>query len=454
MVEVLTARWSLRVRLVSLAIVTVTVVLVVAGLLMGAALRRSWVGDLAEAAAVRSQDLATSVGRGGIPEPVPVGEADETLVQVVRAGAVVGGSGEARSLPPIDLPRPAPGATTVHRVGSLPIDDDDEGFVVAGTTTADGVATVWVATSLEDVEEAVARAGGSAWLVLPIAVVLLAATTWVLVGRALAPVEAIRRETEAISGTALDRRVPASGRPDEIGRLAQTLNRMLDRLEDASGRQRQFVSDAAHELRTPVATVRTRVETALASSRVQVWPDVAGDVLAETRRMERLIEQLLLLARVDAGRLEASTAAVDLDEVVDRVASTWDRSGELQLDLDGVRPVQIVGDDVLLEQVVRNLLANAADHAASRVVVGLGAGTGRAVLTVEDDGHGIPEEHRASVLDRFVRLDSARARPGGSGLGLAIVRDIVAAHGGTVVVEASDLGGARLRVDLPRTPAD
>ncbi len=366
----------------------------------------------------------------------------------------MGGSGGARSLPAIDLPRPAPGGTTVHRVGSLPIDDDDEGFVVAGTTTGDGAVTVWVATSLEDVEEAVARAGGSAWLVLPIAVVLLAATTWVLVGRALAPVEAIRREAEAISGTALDRRVPAPARLDEIGRLAHTINRMLGRLEDASGRQRQFVSDAAHELRTPVATVRTRVETALASSRIPVWPDVAGDVLAETRRMERLIEQLLLLARVDAGRLEASTAAVDLDEVVDRVASTWGGSSDAQLDLDGVRPVQVSGDDVLLEQVVRNLLANAADHATSRVVVRLEAMAGTAVLTVEDDGPGIPRERRSDVFDRFVRLDTARARPGGSGLGLAIVRDIMAAHGGTVVVEASGLGGACLRVELPRVPPD
>lgn len=445
------SRLSLRVRLVALATAVVVAVLVVGGLVMGAVLQRSWAGDLAEAAAVRSQDLATVVARGELPEPVSVGEADEALVQVVVDGRVVGGSAGGSTLPALDLPPPRAGATTATRVEELPFDDD--AFVVAGTTTADGTTTVWVATSLEDVEEAVGRAGGSALLALPLVVALLMATLWVLVGRTLAPVEAIRTEAEAISGTALDRRVPEPTRRDEIGRLARTLNGMLSRLQDASRRQRQFVSDAAHELRTPVATVRVRVETALAARRDPDWPLVAGDVLAETRRMERLIEQLLLLARVDAGKLQVTGAAVDLDEVVDRVADRSRTHDGPQLDLSGVRPAQVLGDDVLLEQVVHNLVDNARTHARSRVAVRLEAVDGVAVLHVEDDGPGIPAEQRTEVLRRFVRLDASRARPGGAGLGLAIVRDIVAAHGGTLVVGTSTLGGASLRVELPHANA-
>lgn len=175
--------------------------------------------------------------------------------------------------------------------------------MVAATTVATetGPSTVFVASSLEDVNEALTQAGSLALVALPVVVAALVAVMWALVGRALAPVEAIRREADEISGQDLHRRVPEPPTRDEIGRLARTLNHMLDRLETASNRQQRFVADAAHELRTPITSVRAQLETAHDSPRSIDWTAVATDVLEETTRMQQLIDQLLVLAGADAA---------------------------------------------------------------------------------------------------------------------------------------------------------
>ena len=449
-------RFSLRLRIVAIATLLVALVLVASGWLLASALRSSLAGDVSQAAVLRSQDLAALAAQGSLPQPIPISDDDEALVQVLIDGRVVASSGNVQGEEPLPVATPAAGTTRVTQVATLPIDDDEaegNGFVVASTSVqvGAGTATVVVASSLEDVGDALAAATRLGLLALPVLVVVLAAAVWVLVGRALAPVDAIRSEADAITGTDLHRRVPEPASRDEIGRLARTLNRMLGRLQDASERQRRFVADAAHELRTPIASIRTTIETAKGSTRQIDWDDVTDDVLTDAIRMQQLSEQLLLLARVDTSRLDDQLRPVDLDDVISVALRRHHMVDGIDLDTSGVDPVQITGEPVLLEQLVVNLLDNAAAHATSRVSISLHARQDTGRLTVDDDGPGIPTDQRAAIFERFTRLDQARTRHqrGGAGLGLAIVADIARIHAGTVRATENADGGARLQVDLP-----
>jgi signal transduction histidine kinase len=266
-------------------------------------------------------------------------------------------------------------------------------------------------------------------------------------------VERIRRQASAITGRQLDRRVHEPIQQDEIGRLARTVNAMLARLQDSAERQNRFVADAAHELLSPVASLRAQLETAQDGE--SVIPDGVSvpDLLQETLRMQTLVDRLLLLARTDAGDLAPRRAMVDLDDTIDDVISSLIHP-RVSIDLTGVHPVQVTGDPDLLEQVVRNLVQNAVRHASQQVRLGLSTEGGEAVLTVDDDGPGIPVERRDEVFRRFTRLDAARDRSGGGvGLGLAIVTEIVRAHAGSIEVDWAPIGGARFRVRLPAASA-
>ena len=261
-------------------------------------------------------------------------------------------------------------------------------------------------------------------------VAVVALTTWFAVGRALAPVEAIRREVDAISAAQLHRRVPQPKADDEIGRLAATMNRMLERLESARNSQRRFVSDASHELRSPITTIRQHAEVALAHPDRVTAAELAEVVLAEQQRMQRLVEDLLLLARADE-HVPLPRAAVDLDDLAFEEGHRLRSATSKRVDTSGVNAVRVQGDADALRRMVRNVGENAVRHASSRVDVTLVERGEEVVLTIDDDGPGIPATERARVLQRFVRLDDARSRDeGGSGLGLSIVDEVVRAHGG------------------------
>jgi signal transduction histidine kinase len=267
--------------------------------------------------------------------------------------------------------------------------------------------------------------------------------------RALAPVERIRREVEQITGDRLDRRVPEPRARDEIHRLALTMNQMLGRLQDSRHRQQQFVADASHELRSPLASIRQGAEVARAHPGALPEGELADAVLEESGRMQRLVEQLLLLTRADEGAVVRTLQDVDLDDLALTEARRVRRKG-LDVDTTGVSAGRVRGDTTSLAQVVRNLVDNAARHADRSVTVTVREVADAVELSVEDDGPGIPEDQRERVFERFVRLDEARARDaGGSGLGLAIVKEIVTAHGGTVAVSSARLGGASFVVRLP-----
>jgi signal transduction histidine kinase len=286
---------------------------------------------------------------------------------------------------------------------------------------------------------------------LPLLLAVVAVTTWIVVGRALAPVEAIRTEVDAISAAALHRRVPDPPADDEIGRLARTMNHMLARLEQAQARQRRLVSDASHELRSPVAAIRQHAEVALAHPDRTTVGELAGTVLAEDLRLQRLAEDLLLLTRADEHTLALRRRPVDLDDLVLAEARRLRGANGLRVDTSAVSAGRVEGDAAALRRMVRNLADNAARHADGRLALSVAERDGVVRLEVEDDGPGIPMADRERVFERFVRLDDARARDdGGSGLGLAIVAELVAAHGGTVAIGSSSLGGARVEVTLPR----
>lgn len=287
-------------------------------------------------------------------------------------------------------------------------------------------------------------------IVIPVLLLVMAATTWFVVGRSLRPVERMRREVEGITAARLATRIPGPGGDDEIARLASTLNEMLDRLDDSARAQRRFVSDASHELRSPLAVMRQLAEVAQAYPGRIETELLADTVLTEGQRLADLVQGMLILARADEGGLEPSMHPVDVDDIVLAEAARLRKAGLMTVDATGIAPVRVDGDRGMLGQVVRNLADNAARHATSTVALSLAEVDGQLVLTVDDDGSGVADADRERIFARFVRLDEARAREsGGSGLGLAIARSLVAAHGGAVAVSGSPLGGARFTVTLP-----
>jgi signal transduction histidine kinase len=308
---------------------------------------------------------------------------------------------------------------------------------------------VVVASSLEQVDDSTAALVTPLLVGLPLVLLLVGGTTWLVATRALAPVDRIRREVDQITSERLDRRVPEPRSRDEVHRLATTMNRMLGRLEDSRERQHRFLADASHELRSPLASIRQAAEVARAHPAALPEGELADVVLEESDRMQKLVEQLLLLTRSNESAPTRGHHDVDLDDLALAEATRVRRTG-LAVETSGVGPGRVRGDRAALAGVVRNLVDNATRHADRSVAVAVRELGNAVELVVEDDGAGIPEPHRQRVFERFVRLDEARARDaGGSGLGLAIVKEITAAHGGTVTATSSALGGARFVVRLP-----
>lgn len=318
---------------------------------------------------------------------------------------------------------------------------------------------------LEDIDEPVygmfARVTGSvdrtvsgmrnALLVaVPLVVAFVAALAWWLTGRSLRPVDRMRREVDEITSSDLGRRVSEPPATDEIGELATTMNQMLSRLEQAKRSQDQFVSDAAHELRTPLASIAAQLdvdETHPASAdRVATARNVRGEVT----RLQTLIDGLLASARNADTPSAVPTALVDLDVIASESAQRVTRPGHIALDRTNVGIGTVRGDQQALARLVDNLLANAYRHATSTAVLSAGTDASGVWLTVDDDGAGIAAVDRERVFERFVRLDEARSRDsGGSGLGLALAWETAVQHGGTLRCVASTLGGARFELRLP-----
>jgi signal transduction histidine kinase len=355
------------------------------------------------------------------------------LVQVLKGGKLLGQSHilAAEKLPPLWLP----GDPQVQQNSYVFAGQAQDVHVVAvPVTTATKVkATVVVVTSLDQYDSSLADVRKILELGLPILLAVVGIICWAIVGRALRPIEALRREVTDIATTPGSLRIAEPGTDDEVGRLARTLNSMLDRIEAASARERRFVSDASHELRSPIANIRTEIEVALHHPEFADWPTVAEDVLTENDRMGRLVQELLLLARADEGSLLPTSGATDLGEVAEQADTGITESGPQVFVNTVFAPVAV--PPIYLERIVANLVGNARRFAASRIDVTVSREGSYAVLRVRDDGPGVPKAERNRIFERFVRLDEARDRgDGGFGLGLAIVADLCRAYGGHIEV--------------------
>ncbi len=316
----------------------------------------------------------------------------------------------------------------------------------ATVETPQGQLVLNVASPLDGINRTVSRVRGSLYMAVPALIGMVGVMTWVMTGAALRPVDAITRRAKVISGSTLHERVPEPASQDEIGELARTMNLMLARLEHSSEQQRRFMSDASHELRSPVASIKTQLETALMDPEETDWPKLAETVLAEDERLEALVTDLLALSRLEEGS-ERPMVEVDLDEVV---FDQLPRSTRVPIDRSGVGAGRVVGVYGDMASVVRNLIDNAQRHAMTQVAVSITTVGPLVRLSVEDDGPGVPPEERQKVFERFSRLQEGRSRDaGGTGLGLALTRRIVEAHGGKIFIETSPLGGASFVVELP-----
>jgi signal transduction histidine kinase len=450
---------SLRLRLTLLTAGLLCVALIVGAVVLTTVLSRSRVAALDDLVRTRAQTIAALAADDRLPQTLPVAEPGEIARLLDPAGQVIASSPNAsRTLPVLPAAEVAQmlamaDGGPLARATDASAYDRQARVAVLATTYRGADATVVATVPLGEVQGLLRAVRVSLGVVVPLLTALLAGAIWIVLGRALHPVEQLRRAAAQVARSGGPGALPIPRADDELGALARTLNEMLDRIEVGAARQRAFVADAAHELRSPLASLRASIEVARAHPEAYPSAELAGDLESEVLRMQGLVDDLLVLARV--GSTPVVRADVDLARVARDAADAVRpvRSGR-EAATSGREAVTIEtggagharGDETAVGRVVRNLLDNAVRHAAARVRVSVADG----VVVVEDDGNGIADADRARVFERFVRLEESREREaGGTGLGLAIAREIAREHGGDVVLADSPLGGLSATLRLP-----
>jgi len=450
-------RLSLRSRLMAIGVIGLAVSLGIGGAAMYAVLHVAIDHTLSREASATAQQVQALIRTGRLPAPIPV--SGSQIVQVLDArNRVVTSSvngdrltalllprevARARSGVTLTVPGARAGVTGPLRVTAVP----------AGTPGAPR--TVVVAQQVHDVLRSEQLLRTVLLVTFPLLLVVLALIAWLVIGRTLRPVHDLRVGAVRISGEQREERLTVPAAADEIRALALTLNDMLDRLETARARQRAFVADAAHELRSPLTSMRTQLEVA---RQLGEGGSLTEDLLADVTRLSALVEDLLLLARADAG-LPPEPEVVAVRPVLERLTERY-AAARVPVLAGPVEPVAVSVAPADLDRVLTNLVDNAVRHATSRVTVTATRDGPWAVVSVLDDGPGIAPEDRERVFERFTRLDHARDRDaGGTGLGLAIVRQLVARAGGRVRLADTTPGGdppglrVEVRLATVRTPA-
>jgi signal transduction histidine kinase len=449
---------SLRARLLAVGVTGVAVALAMGSLVLYAVLTFTLNRTVDDGAFATARAVAAMVSSDAIPNPLPV--SGTQAVQVIdSSGAVVAASVSADRLTPLlreaELTRALAGERISIRGARAGLAGTMHAIAVpAGPASASASASaspsIIVAVPVNDIEQSQRVLRTTLLLAYPPLVVIMALIAWRVIGSALGPVEALRSGAARISGSDQDERLAVPQTADEIQALALTLNDMLDRLAAARGRQRAFVADAAHELRSPLTSMRTQLEVA---QHLGEGGELAADLLADVARLSALVEDLLLLARAgsDTGRPPVREP-VDVRALTVAVA---DRYAGARVPVSVLRgsPLYANVSSEELRRVLANLLDNAVRHAGSQVVIDVRAQGGGVVLTVVDDGPGIPVDERERVFERFARLDDARDRDaGGTGLGLAIVKELLNRSGGSITLHNNPSGpGLSATVHLPQT---
>jgi signal transduction histidine kinase len=449
---------TVRVRVTFTAVLAVACALAVSAGIIEVTLTRERQHVLLNTAEEQARVVQTLNPELTPPFQLPASENLESgYVQVLHFGRVVAASRPLQSKPPLWLPGDPQFQTNDYVLIGQARDVHVVSVPVTFGKTTDYVVVV---TSLEQYDKGLVYIQRLMEVGMPALLLVVGFICWLIVGRALRPIEALRSEVAEVAAVAGAHRVPEPATDDEVGRLARTLNSMLDRLESATKREKRFVSDASHELRSPIANIRTELEVALHHPDRAEWNEVASEVLAQDERMGRLVESLLILARSDESRILAESASPsDLSAVADSVisaaAAESARVGGPRITLQSA-PAFVQVPAVYLEQLVSNLVDNARRYAVTTVEVSVRAEGSLAVLEVRDDGPGVPPHERQRIFERFVRLDEARDREqGGFGLGLAIVADLCRALGGSVEVGDAGPGrpGAVFTLRLPLSQA-
>jgi len=441
---------SVRVRITVLSGSIVAAALITASIILLGMLRDSELQAQSATARQQAAELQTVANDAPLPNPLPELQTPRlTVLQVIDAdGQVLAASSQLQGSPALldvaNLRR-----HVIHDVKGLP-----EGPWLAEPVpaTIHGTpATIIVLTSVEESERSANLLRDALMIIVPALIALVCVLVWVVVGRALRPVELMRAEVDKITARHLDRRVPTPATNDEIAKLSNTLNDMLDRLQVATDAQRRFVADASHELRTPVANIRTALEVAMAHPERARWTSVATDVLQQDARMERLTNDLLLSAQADADALHIRLAPLQLAPFITREIGRRDPHAVSLHIAPGLSTFTIDADADYLSRILSNLVDNAVQHADTHVTVGLTASPTWIEITVADDGPGIAPTDRDTIFDPFVRVDGHRARHnGGAGLGLTIARQLVHAHHGTITIGDASAGTTFI-IRLPRT---
>ncbi len=446
---------SVRVRVTVVALLAISVTFALGGLALEWQLQRSAIGNVENLVVTEAGDIGGLIAKGPLPNRL-IADRPGMDIQVVGTGhRVLSATADLAGKPPVSDVQPGAG-TEIHLSGLeiFPGDDDPDVGVALGIRTPAGLRIVYVVSTTEQAEDSVHSS------VLPLVAVLLGllavagVAAWSLTGRALRPVERIRAQVAQISGGDLHQRITEPPVDDEVGRLARTMNRMLARIQSAADRQTQFVSDASHELRSPLAALLAELEVARGHPESADWPTVADAAMADGVRLQRIVEDLFLLARSDEDHLIPRHEQVDLDELALAEGERLRSRGRVEVDLRAVGATRVTGDRDLLSRLVRNLAENAERHASGVVSFEAGFHGAWAELVVADDGPGIPADKREWVFERFARLDEGRGRgAGGTGLGLAIVGEIAKAHHGWVRVADSPTG-TRMELRIPAEDTD
>jgi signal transduction histidine kinase len=446
-------RQSLRARLTLLATALFSAAVITGAILLLYVQRSALTRVLDQSANKTANETARLVRDGNLRGPLPPTSGGVTAVQVVDANdrVLIATPGADQSVSLITAEQLA--AVRTGERPTVPSPTSDADLRIVGRNL--GPRTILVATDVTRVDDSVRILTRAALIGAPLAVLLMAFASYSVVALTLRPVAALRHGAADITAAGLaEQRLPVPDAKDEIHRLAVTLNAMLDRIDSATSRQRTFVGDAAHELRSPLASLRVQLEVAQRLGPAADWPGLINDVLVDVDRLDRLVEDLLALARLDESGAAMLREPVQLDALVEEVARGYTHARVPVV--AATEPVSVAGDPEALRRVVINLLDNAVRFATSEVRVATGPAnrTGRPIarLTVEDDGPGIPEAERERVFDRFYRVQESRSRQsGGTGLGLPIVRDIVRNHGGRVRLTPRDdaAPGLRAIVVLP-----
>jgi len=441
---------GIRFRATALVTTVLAVALLVGGLIITSVLRGRLTDNLDITLADAADGRAALLAEGADPSTLTATQLSEALIwigredgetiatggRIVVDGAPAGTTEGTRTVT----------ATFLEQHGSVLETETDRLriHVTRVDSPGDGTLVVMVGSEFEVIDQPVRDVSGILLLGSPILLLVVGGLTWITADRALRPVGNIRADAEQIRthhpGSKID--VPNSG--DEIEAMATTVNEMLGRLAESDAKQREFVGDASHELKSPLANLRIDIETSTA-----IDAETRARHLRQIDRLAAIVDDLLALARHDEHQTVRQDP-VDLDDAVFDALAAVAPGHQRRIDIDAVTPTRVTGDANQLRRLVRNLVDNATRYAAEEVAITLVTSGGRATLHVDDDGPGVPPEAREHIFERFARVDAARGRDdGGTGLGLAIVHRVAERHGGHVSVSESPLGGARFTVDLP-----